>query len=86
MATFAAVALGLALIGVYGSFWCAVRQRTSEIGVRMALGASPKAIMNMMLSGTARLVALGALIGTPIALAGARMLRSLLFEVSPYDP
>jgi putative ABC transport system permease protein len=86
MATFAAVALGLALIGVYGSFWCAVRQRTSEIGVRMALGASPKAIMNMILSGTARLVALGALIGTPIALAGARMLRSLLFEVSPYDP
>ncbi len=86
MATFAAVALGLALIGVYGSFWCAVRQRTSEIGVRMALGASPQAIMNMVLSGTARLVALGALIGTPIALAGARMLRSLLFEVSPYDP
>jgi putative ABC transport system permease protein len=86
MVAFAAVALGLALVGVYGSFWCAIQQRTAEMGIRIALGASSTTILKMVLASSARLVVLGVAIGTPLALAGAGMLRSLLFEVSPYDP
>lgn len=86
MVAFAAVALALALVGVYGSFWCAIRQRTHEMGVRIALGASSSAILRMVLFNSARLVFIGVAVGTPLALAGAGTLRSLLFEVSPYDP
>jgi putative ABC transport system permease protein len=86
MVALAAVAFALALVGVYGSFWCTVRQRTHEMGVRIALGASSSAILKMLLLSSGRLVLLGVAIGAPVALAGAGMLRSLLFEVSPYDP
>ena len=86
MIGFAAVALALALVGVYGSFWCAVAQRTQEIGVRVALGASPADVMRMVLGASARLTLVGLAIGLPVALAATRLLRSLLFEVSPNDP
>ena len=86
MIGFAVVALSLALVGVYGSFWCAVAQRRQEIGVRVALGASPADVMRMVLGASARLTLVGLAIGLPLALAATRVLRSLLFEVSPNDP
>jgi predicted permease len=86
MSGLAGVAVALAVLGVYGAFWCAVRQRTREIGVRLAIGAQPRDIMAMVLSSSARLALAGLIIGLPIALAVARTLTSLFFEVSPADP
>jgi putative ABC transport system permease protein len=86
MVTFAGVALALAVIGVYGAFWFAVRQRTREIGVRLALGAAPRTMMGMVIGDSLRLVAIGVAAGIPLAFAATRALRSLLFDVSPGDP
>jgi len=86
MVTFAGVALVLAVIGVYGAFWSAVRQRTREIGVRLALGAAPRTMMGMVIGDSLRLVAIGVAAGIPLAFAATRALRSLLFDVSPTDP
>jgi putative ABC transport system permease protein len=83
---FAAVATLLALVGVYGAFWCAVRQRTREIGVRLALGAAPLDIVRLVLTESARVVCVGLIIGLPIALGVGRGLRAMLFDVSPADP
>jgi predicted permease len=82
---FAAVALGLASLGVYGVMSYAVAQRQREIGVRLALGADPGAIRALVLGEGTKLAALGVVIGVAGALAGARLLRSLLFEVSSLD-
>lgn len=82
----AAIATLLALVGVYGAFWYAVRQRTREIGVRLALGAEPLDIVRLVLTENARVIAAGLMIGLPIALAVSRGLRSMLFDVSPADP
>ena len=82
---FAAVALGLASLGVYGVMSYAVAQRQREIGVRLALGAGPGAIRSLVLGEGTKLAALGVVIGVAGALAGARLLRSLLFEVSSLD-
>src|SRR6266849_6743559 len=81
----AAVATSLALFGVYGAFWCSVRQRTREIGVRLALGAEPSDIIWMVLTQTAAVALVGLTIGLPIALASSRLLRGLLFGVEPSD-
>jgi predicted permease len=83
---FAAMATLLALVGVYGAFWCAVRQRTREIGVRLALGAAPLDIIRLVLAESARVVGAGLVIGVPIALGVSRGIRAMLFEVSPADP
>ena len=83
---FAIVALTVALVGVYGSFWCVVSQRTREIGVRMALGASASDVLRLVLGGSARVIAAGLAVGLPLALVTSRLLRSWLFEVSPSDP
>jgi putative ABC transport system permease protein len=82
---FAAVALGLASLGVYGVMSYAVAQRQREIGVRLALGAGPGAIRTLVLGEGTKLAVLGVVIGVAGALAGARLLRSLLFEVSSLD-
>jgi predicted permease len=82
---FAAAALGLAGLGVYGVMSYAVAQRQREIGVRLALGAGPGAIRTLVLGEGTRLAVLGVVIGVAGALAGARLLRSLLFEVSSLD-
>ena len=82
----AAIATALALIGVYGAFWCSVRQRTREIGVRIALGAEPSAIIRMVLRATIGIALGGLAIGLPIAFASSRLLRGLLFGVEPTDP
>ena len=86
MMAFASVATFLAVIGVYGSFSCVVRQRTREIAVRMALGAEPADVVRMVLTATGRCALAGVVIGLPFALGLSRALRSLLFATSPADP
>jgi predicted permease len=83
---FAVLALLLAAVGIYGVLAYSVAQRTSEIGIRMALGAQSSDVLLMVLRRTFRLVCSGILIGTTGALALTRMLEKFLFEVKPADP
>ena len=83
---FSAVALALSLIGVYGVMAYAVSERTHEIGVRLALGASPRDIRSLVVGEGLRLAAIGITIGIVGALATSRALTTLLFGVSPNDP
>jgi putative ABC transport system permease protein len=83
---FAAAGMLLAAIGMYGVVGFLVAQRTREIGVRMALGASPGAVSWMILSHVARWLVSGALIGLLGAIALTRLLQSLLFNVQAHDP
>ena len=83
---FAFVALGLALFGLYGVVTYTVAQRIPEIGVRIALGAEPGAIQRMVLGQGLRLAVPGLIAGVALALAAARLARSVLFQVSPADP
>ena len=83
---FSAIALGLAAVGVYGVAAYSVSQRTREIGVRLALGAAPSAILRAELASAARLTAAGIAAGLVLALALLRALRGLLFGVSTSDP
>jgi predicted permease len=83
---FAAVALSLAVIGIYGVMSFAVAQRTQEVGIRMALGAGRERVMRLFVREGALLAAAGVLIGVPSALALTRVLRAMLFEVTPSDP
>jgi putative ABC transport system permease protein len=80
------LALLLAAIGVYGVKSYIVSQRTREIGIRLALGASPRDIAWMLLRDGARLTLIGLAIGFPPAVALGRLLSVAIFEVSPYDP
>ena len=81
-----AVALLLAAIGLYAVMAAAVRERTHEIGVRMALGASPARVRREVLRGALVVVCAGAAVGLASALAGTRVLTSLLYDVAPVDP
>jgi predicted permease len=83
---FAIVALVLAAAGIYGVISYAVSQRTREIGVRIALGASHREILGAVLKSGMALVTIGAAIGLALTLAVARLLNDLLFGVSPHDP
>jgi predicted permease len=83
---FAAVALGLAAIGVYGVIAYSVAQRTREIGIRVALGASSADVAGMVVGRGMILGAIGGGAGLVVALAVTRVLRSLLYEVAPRDP
>ena len=76
----------LAAVGVYGVIAYAVTQRTREIGVRMALGAARARVVRMVAANAFRLAAAGMLCGLVGAFALTRLIRSLLFEVSPTDP
>jgi putative ABC transport system permease protein len=86
MGGFAALALLLAAIGVYGVISYSVRRRTHEIGVRMALGAQRRDVLKLILAQGARLALLGVAIGLGAALALIRWMETLLFEVRPTDP
>lgn len=76
----------LGAVGIYGIGAYAVRRRTPEIGVRAALGAEPRRIVEMILRESFVVILIGIIAGLAAATAGSRALRSLLFDVSPIDP
>jgi len=83
---FAVVALGLALAGVFGVLAYSVEQRTREIGVRMAVGATTAHIVRLVLGSAARTVVAGTVVGVVLALLLARSISVFLFGVVPVDP
>ena len=85
IAGFAAFALALAAVGIYGVIAYSVSQRTHEMGVRIALGASYDDVMTLVLKKGALLAGAGIVIGVPAALAASRVMASLLYGVSPHD-
>jgi ABC-type antimicrobial peptide transport system permease subunit len=85
LSLFASLGLVLAAIGLYGLVSYLVAQRTSEIGVRVALGASRQQVIGLVLRESAVLAAVGIGIGIPLTLTGARALSGFLYEVEIYD-
>ena len=85
-AFFAALALLLACVGLYGLMSFSVAGRTREIGVRMALGGQRGDVLRLVLREAMSLVALGLVIGVPLSLASSRLLRSFLFGINGADP
>jgi predicted permease len=83
---FGLVALALASIGLYGVTAYSVERRTSEIGIRMALGADRLAVLKLVLRGAFLQVIIGLAIGLPATILGGQALSSLLFGIRPYDP
>jgi ABC-type antimicrobial peptide transport system permease subunit len=81
-----AIALLLAAVGLYGVMAYATRQRTTEIGVRLALGATPTSILNMVVRRGLWLIMMGAAFGLVGAFVAVRFVRVLLFGVEPTDP
>ena len=86
LGAFAALALLLSAVGLYGLMVYAVSRRTHEIGIRMALGARPGDVLRAILGQGARLAGMGLALGTLCAMALSRLLESLLYGVSPSDP
>jgi predicted permease len=86
MSAFAVLALLLAVIGVYGVVSYNVKQRTAEIGVRLALGASPRQVSRLIVAQSLAPVIAGLIAGLLLASMATRFLASQLFEVSPIDP
>lgn len=82
----AGLALLLGAIGLYGVLSYVVAERTREIGLRMALGATAQAVRRMVVTQGTRVVVFGVVIGVAVALASTRLLESLLFGVKPVDP
>jgi predicted permease len=83
---FATIGVMLAALGVYGVISYSVTQKTQEIGVRMALGASAGRVQRDVLAKTLRLAMVGITLGTIGSLGAARLIASLLFATSPWDP
>ena len=81
-----ALAIILGAVGLYGVLSYVVAERTREIGVRMALGATAGAVRRMVVSQGAKVVLMGAVVGVAVALASTRFLKTLLFEVDAVDP
>jgi predicted permease len=83
---FGLLALGLACLGLYGVMSYIVERRTSEIGVRLALGSTRSAVLRLVLKETLLLIALGGLIGLALSIAAMHLATSFLFGLSPEDP
>jgi putative ABC transport system permease protein len=86
LGAFAGVALVLAVVGLYASIAYTVSQRTREIGIRIALGASSRAVSRLVLADGVRLAVAGLAAGALVAAAATRALSSLLYGVEPTDP
>ena len=86
LSIFAAVALALAVIGIYGIMSWSVAQRTQEIGIRMAVGADARGILKLVLGRGLKLSAIGLVIGLAATFVLTRLLTAQLFEISPHDP
>jgi ABC-type antimicrobial peptide transport system permease subunit len=83
--TFGSLALLLAMVGVFGVLAYSVQQRTRELGVRIALGATPVSVIALVLSGPGRVVAMGTALGLLIGAGTGRVMSSFLFGVQPFD-
>ena len=86
VAIFAGLALLVALVGVFGVLAYSVEQRRREFGVRIALGASPRDVLRLVLRGAARVIVSGALVGLALSAALSRSIATFLFGVPPLDP
>ena len=86
MSVFGLAALALAAVGLYGTMASLVRERTRELGIRMALGAAPERLRRDVLTQAFKVAGAGALVGLVAALATSNVLSTILFEVSPTDP
>jgi putative ABC transport system permease protein len=86
LGVFAFIALTLAAVGIYGSVSYWVKQRTQEIGVRMALGAQPRNILTLVFRSSMSLIFIGLVLGVGGALAFTRLISAMLFGVRPEDP
>jgi ABC-type antimicrobial peptide transport system permease subunit len=83
---FGVIALALASVGLYGVVSFFVVRRTSEIGIRMAMGASRASVVSLVLRGALGQVLIGIALGLPAALYGGHLISSMLYRVSGYDP
>jgi putative ABC transport system permease protein len=86
LSAFAALALALATIGLYGIVSYGVSRRTREVGIRMSLGADGASVIRMLMGNGMKVVILGTMVGLGIALLAAKLLTGLLFNVSAIDP
>jgi ABC-type antimicrobial peptide transport system permease subunit len=85
VSTFATLALMLAIAGMYAVMSYVTSQRTSEFGLRVALGAKAGDVVRLVLRGAARLVAIGIALGLVLALATGRIITTMLFGITPMD-
>ncbi len=84
--SFAALAVLLAAVGIFGVMAYSVAQRTNELGIRAALGAQPSDLRRMVVAQASKLAVFGVITGALAALLLARSIRTMLFQVSPNDP
>jgi putative ABC transport system permease protein len=82
---FAALALALSVVGIYGVLAYTVAHRLPELGVRVALGARPAQLLQMVLAQGARMAAIGIVLGAGISIVASRWIRGMLFGVQPFD-
>jgi putative ABC transport system permease protein len=83
---FSAIAMILAVVGIYGVLAYEVAQRTQEIGIRMALGANRGGIVRLVFGQSLRVVLAGVVIGVGAALGLARLMTTMIYQVQPADP
>jgi len=86
LGTFAAIALTLAAVGIYGVMSYSVSCRTHEMGIRIALGANPMGVVRLVVGQGVRLAGIGAVVGVVAAFGLTRLMSKLLYGVAPSDP